>query len=89
MLRFLIESRKKLTRNFKVDLHAIKHTKPFALKAHGSLVVEHNVHIEQDELLLERRCQTTMLVVCASTFLLMVTQRNLFSNSLEFVFVIR
>jgi hypothetical protein len=52
MLRFLIKSRNKLIRDFNVDLHAIRQTKPFALKAHESLVVEHNVHIEQDELLL-------------------------------------
>jgi hypothetical protein len=44
MFRFFIESREKLTRNFNVDLHAIKHTKPFALKAREPLIVEQNVH---------------------------------------------
>jgi hypothetical protein len=57
MFRFLIESRNKLIGNFNVDLHVIKHTKPFTLKACESLVVEQN---EQDELFLEKRCQTTM-----------------------------
>jgi hypothetical protein len=47
MLRFAIENRKKLTRDFNVDLYAIRHTKPFALKAHESLVVEENVHVER------------------------------------------
>jgi hypothetical protein len=60
MFRFLKESRKKLTGNFNVDLHAIKHTKPFTLKARESLVVEQNVHTKQDEFLREKRCQTTM-----------------------------
>jgi hypothetical protein len=90
MFKFLIESRNKLTRDFNVDLHAIRQTKPFALKAHESLVVEHNVHIEQDELLLERRCQTTIaLVACASTLLLLATHRIFFFNNFKFVFVIR
>jgi hypothetical protein len=71
-------------------LHAIRQTNPFALKVHESLIVEHNVHIEQDELLLERRWQTTIaLVACASTFSLLTTHKTLFFNSFEFVFVIR
>jgi hypothetical protein len=53
MFRFLIKSRKNLTKNSNVDLHAIKHTKPFALKAHESLVVEYNVHIEKNKLILD------------------------------------
>jgi hypothetical protein len=55
MLRFFIESKKKPIGDFIVDLHAIRHTKPFALKVHESLVVEQNVHTLQNELL-ERRC---------------------------------
>jgi hypothetical protein len=61
MLRFFIESSKKLTKHFSADLHAIKHTKPFALKARESLVVEQNVHTKQDERLLQRKCQTTII----------------------------
>jgi hypothetical protein len=75
MLRFFIESKKKPTGNFIVDLHAIKHTKPFALKVCESLVVEQNVHTEQNELL-ERRCRITITsATCASTFSLFATQR--------------
>jgi hypothetical protein len=57
-------------------LHAIKHTKPFALKAHESLVVQQNVHTKQDERLRERKCQTTIIfAACASTFSLLVAQK--------------
>jgi hypothetical protein len=68
-------------------LHAIKHTKPFALKACESLVVEQNVHIAQDECLLQRSCQTTIvLVACASRLSLLVAQGIfVFSSSFEFV----
>jgi hypothetical protein len=72
MFRFFIENRKKLIGNFNVNLHPIKHTKPFALKVRESLVVEQNVHTEQNELL-ERRCQITITsTTCASTFSLLV-----------------
>jgi hypothetical protein len=83
MLRFFIESSKKLIEDFSADSHAIiKHTKPFALKACKlkackSLVVEQNVHTKQDEHLLERKCQTTIIfATCASTFSLIVAQKN-------------
>jgi hypothetical protein len=71
-------------------LHAIRHTKPFALKACESLVLEQNVLTEQDELLLERRCQTAIAsTACALTLFTGIRESLLFSSSFEFVFVIR
>jgi hypothetical protein len=77
-----IESRKKIIRDFNVDLYVIKHTKPFVWKACESLVVEQNVHTKQDELM-ERRCQMTITsITCASTLSLLATQRILSSPTI-------
>jgi hypothetical protein len=47
------------------------------------------VHTEQDELLLERRCQTAIVsTACALTLFTGITESLLFSSSFEFVFVI-
>jgi hypothetical protein len=82
MLRFFIESNKKLIGDFSADLHAIiKHTKPFALKARKSLVVEQNVHTKQDERLLERKCQTTIIFCNMCTHILLDSSTKKFFSS--------
>ncbi len=48
------------------------------------------MHTEQDEILLERRCQTAIAsTACALTLFTGNTESLLFSSSFEFVFVIR